>query len=470
MSGTTDLNDTTPVSGVPPEIFRAYDIRGIYGTQLNEQNIELIGQGIGSEALSLGIDTLLIGRDGRLSSPSLSKRLISGVRASGCNIVDLGVIPTPLLYFATHTTHWKSGIMLTASHNPAAYNGIKIVFNRSCLAADQIQKIRHRVESGKLSTGHGRYQEQDIKPDYIKDICRRIRLEKKLKIIIDCGNGVAGVVAGELFETLGCEVIPLFCDLDGSFPNHDPDPTQVKNLNVLRTRLLGSKADIGLAFDGDGDRVVVVDNDGEAIDTDRLLATLIKSIVPDHPGGPVIFDVKCSSRLAPLIREYGGEPVMHRSGHSFMKQKMQETGAALGGEFSAHIFIKDRWFGFDDGLYTGARLLEILSQSEVTSADLFGNLGERYATPELKIEVKDSEKFSLARKISELADFPDGKITDIDGLRVDFNDGWGLVRPSNTSPALLLRFEADSPQSLTKIQARFKQLILQADGSLPIGF
>jgi len=470
MSGASSLGRQKSNPTIPPEIFRAYDIRGIYGTQLTEQSIHCIGQSIGSEALDQDIQTLLVGRDGRLSSPSLSKHLVNGIRASGCGTIDLGVIPTPLVYFATHMTPYSSGVMLTASHNPAAYNGIKIVFKQSCLADNQIQQIKRRVEDSEFSEGSGNYQVHDITEKYISNVCSRIYLERKLKIVIDCGNGVAGVIAQQLFERLGCDVIPLFCNLDGSFPNHDPDPTQPENLKVLQSQVLANNADIGLGFDGDGDRLGVVCNEGKQVDTDRLLAALIKSIMPSHAGEVVVFDVKCSSRLDPLIRNCGGIPVMHRSGHSFMKQKMLETNAPLGGEFSAHFFIKDRWFGFDDGLYTGARLLEILSQSSEPAASLFANLGERYATCELKIEVSENDKFSLVKKIGQQAHFPDGALTRIDGIRVDFTDGWGLVRASNTSPALLLRFEADTPDSLKKIQSKFKQLLLQVDRTLPINF
>jgi len=470
MSGASSLGQQKSNSAIPPEIFRAYDIRGIYGTQLTEQSIHYIGQSIGSEALDQDIQTLLVGRDGRLSSPSLAKHLINGIRASGCGTIDLGVVPTPLVYFATHMTPYSSGVMLTASHNPAAYNGIKIVFKQSCLADNQIQQVKRRVEVSELSEGAGNYQVRDITEEYISNVCSRINLEQKLKIVIDCGNGVASVIAQQLFEKLGCDVIPLFCNLDGSFPNHDPDPTQPENLKALQSQVLANNADIGLGFDGDGDRLGVVCNEGEQVDTDRLLAALIKSIMPGHSGEVVVYDVKCSSRLDPLIRKCGGVPVMHRSGHSFMKQKMLETNAPLGGEFSAHFFIKDRWFGFDDGLYTGARLLEILSQSSESAASLFANLGERYATSELKIEVSESDKFSLIEKIGQQARFPDGALTRIDGIRVDFPDGWGLVRASNTSPALLLRFEADTPDSLEKIQSKFKQLLLQVESTLPISF
>jgi len=455
---------------IAAEIFRAYDIRGIYNDQLDEQSIQLIGQAIGSEALEAGIETLVVGRDGRLSSPSLCEHLVAGVRSSGCNIVDLGIVPTPLVYFATHRTEWDSGIMLTASHNPAAYNGIKIVFKRSCLAANQIQNIRLRIEQDRLRGGTGQYRQLEINSDYIDYVCGHLQLQRQLKLVIDCGNAVTGVIAPDLFKSLGCEVETLYGELDGNFPNHQPDPTVAENLRDLQQRVLASGADLGLAFDGDGDRLGVVDRDGSAIDTDLLLATLVDNIAPRHPGEPIIFDVKCSSRLAALIRSCGAVPVMHKSGHSFMKQKMQETNAPLGGEYSAHIFIRDRWFGYDDGMYTGARLLEILSAKEPGCNELFTGLGERVATPELAIPVPESEKFELVERIRAIADFPGAVITDIDGIRADYQDGWGLVRASNTSPSLLLRFEADSAAILARIQAEFRHILNQVEKTLPIPF
>lgn len=460
----------SPAPIVAPEIFRAYDIRGVYDDQLDEASIRLIGQAIGSEAREAGITTLLTARDGRLSSPVLSRQLIAGIRASGCHVVDLDLVPTPLLYFATHTTDWSSGVMLTASHNPAAYNGVKIVFQRSCLADNQIQRIRTRIEAGELLSGAGGYQALDIKHRYLAYVSEHLQLARPMKVVIDCGNAVTGVIAPQLFAALGCEVTPLYCELDGNFPHHEPDPTIASNLGDLQQCVLTEGADIGFAFDGDGDRLGVVTSDGEAVDTDLLLATLISYIVPRHPGEPVIFDVKCSARLATLIESCGGVPVMHKSGHSFMKQKMRETGAPLGGEYSAHIFIKDRWFGYDDGLYTAARLLEILSQRAVPSQDQITRLGTRFATPELTVPVPESEKFALMARLQGAASFPGARLIDIDGIRVDYPDGWGLLRASNTSPALLLRFEAASEAALARIQQAFRQLLHDVENSLPIGF
>ncbi len=470
MSVTADPDDSYTGRPIAPEVFRAYDIRGLYGDQIDERVMEVIGCAIGSEALDEGISTLVVGRDGRLSSPSLSQHLITGIRASGCNVVDLNLVPTPLVYFAVHQTRWTSGVMVTASHNPASYNGIKIVFRRSCLADNQIQRIRQRIEAAKLHQGRGQYQVLDIKPAYLDYVSKNIHLQRRLKVVLDCGNAVTSVVAPQLFARLGCHVTPLYCHLDGNFPNHEPDPTIAENLADLREQVVTNNADLGIAFDGDGDRLGVVTADGQIIDTDLLLATLISDIVPRHPGEPVIYDVKCSSRLAHLIESCGGIPVMHKSGHSFMKQKMQETQSPIGGEYSAHIFIRDRWFGYDDGMYTAARLLEILSRGQVASQDMITSLGERFATPEISIPVTDQRKFSLIERLRHEACFPLGRVSEIDGIRVDYTDGWGLVRASNTSPALLLRFEADSPAALERIEEEFRQLLGRVEKSLSIPF
>ncbi|PCJ25185.1 MAG: phosphomannomutase/phosphoglucomutase [SAR86 cluster bacterium] len=455
---------------VPASIFRAYDIRGIVGEQLSDNVIRQIGQAIGSEALSKGINTLLLGFDGRLSSPQLSKALIDGLRSTGCNVVSLGMIPTPLLYFATHTTEFSSGVILTASHNPSNYNGIKIVFNRTCLADNELQDIRNRIEEDNLIVGEGNFSEIDIKPDYIKNVSSRINLKTPLKIVLDCGNAVPGEIAPLVFESIGCDVSCLFCDVDGNFPNHHPDPTVPENLEILAQEVIKQKADLGIALDGDGDRVGLVDNRGEIIDANRILMLLVKQIAPLYPGSPIVFDVKCSSKLADLITECGSVPIMHRSGHSFMKQKMQETGAPVGGEYAAHIFIQDRWFGFDDGMYAGARVLEILSTLEHSASKEFASLTTNISTPEIKVPVDEERKFELMQQILDSASFPGARMITLDGLRVEYEDGWGLIRASNTSPALLLRFEADTDQRLEDIKAAFKALIHSADKSLDVNF
>lgn len=455
---------------IPASIFRAYDIRGIAGQQLTEESVKRIGQAIGSEAIDQEITTLLVGYDGRLSSPTLSIALIEGIRSSGCSVVSIGLVPTPLLYFATHTTDHDSGVMLTASHNPANYNGLKIVFNRTSLADNQIQTIRSRIENDQLRTGCGSFTELQVDRNYIEDICGRIRLHKKLRVVIDCGNAVPGKIAPLLFEALGCEVHPMFCEIDGSFPNHHPDPTVPENLTALASIVLEKNADLGIALDGDGDRVGLITNRGMFVDADRMLMLLVQSILPDHAGRAVVYDVKCSSKLGALIEQHGAKPVMHRSGHSFMKQKMLETDAILGGEFAAHIFIKDDWFGFDDGLYVAARLLKIISESDLDSDAIFKQFHTGFSTPELKIEVPEERKFLLMDRLLELADFPAAQLITLDGLRVEYGDGWGLVRASNTSPALLLRFEAESQARMNEIQGEFKTLIHSADKNLEIGF
>ena len=451
---------------IPASIFRAYDIRGVADQQLTSQSVKLIGQAIGSEALSQNITSLLVGYDGRLSSPTLSVALIEGIRSSGCNVVNIGLLPTPLLYFATYMTDYTSGVMLTASHNPANYNGMKIVFNQSSLAENQIQKLRACIENDQLKNGSGGLMELAVDHSYIDDICSRIQLSRPLKIVVDCGNAVPGKIAPALFHELGCDVHPIFCEIDGSFPNHHPDPTVPENLTVLASTVLKKNADIGIALDGDGDRIGLITNCGNFVDADHMLMLLVQSILPDYPGRTVVFDVKCTSKLGALVEQYGGSPIMHRSGHSFMKQKMRETNAILGGEFASHIFIKDNWFGFDDGLYVAARLLKIISESCVSSDAIFGQFFTGFCTPEIKIDVPEERKFSLMNRLLELANFPTAKLIRLDGLRVEYAGGWGLVRASNTSPALLLRFEADTQEKMNEIQEQFRKLILSADKNL----
>lgn len=466
----TQIATQADPESIPASIFRAYDIRGIAEQQLTSQNVKRIGQAIGSEALDQNITSLLVGYDGRLSSPALSIALIEGIRSSGCSAVSIGLVPTPLLYFATYATDYASGVMLTASHNPANYNGLKIVFNQTSLAENQIQKIRTRSENDQLRTGSGKFFELEVDRSYIDAICTGIQLNKPLKIVIDCGNAVPGKIAPTLFQELGCDVHPIFCDIDGNFPNHHPDPTVPENLSVLASTVLEKNADIGIALDGDGDRVGLITNRGKFVDADRMLMALVQSILPNYPGRAVVFDVKCTSKLGALVKQFGGSPIMHRSGHSLMKQKMQETNAILGGEFAAHIFIKDNWFGFDDGLYVAARLLKIISESCASSDEIFEQFFTGFSTPEIKIEVPEERKFLLMDRLIELASFPTATLITLDGLRVEYTDGWGLVRASNTSPALILRFEADTRIRMNEIQEQFKHLILSADKTLEISF
>ncbi|MCY4016634.1 MAG: phosphomannomutase/phosphoglucomutase [Gammaproteobacteria bacterium] len=451
---------------VPPEIFRAYDIRGIAGEQLSAAVAQRIGGAIGSEALANGIDTLLAARDGRLSSPELFAALTTGILASGCDVANLGVAPTPVLYFATHTTPYDSGVMLTASHNPANYNGMKLVFHRASLSAGQIQRLRERTEAGGVTSGAGRLRDLPIIESYLAAVSGDLRLARALKVVIDCANAVAAVVAPALFERLSCEVVALNRELDGNFPNHHPDPTVPANLATLRREVVARRADLGIAFDGDGDRLGLVDETGTIVEAEAILALLAEDIVPRYPGAKIVYDVKCGNRLPRRIRELGGEPQMRRSGHSFMKLAMRETGAPLGGELSAHIFIKDRWFGFDDGIYAAARVAELLAARPGPASEAFGGGLEGFRTGELRLPAADERKFALIERIIELADFGDAEIIKIDGLRVEYADGWGLIRASNTTPALLCRFEADSRERLAAIQADFRELILRADDSL----
>ena len=436
----TQIATQASLDPIPASIFRAYDIRGIVDEQLTEDTVRRIGQAIGSEALEQSIDTLLVGYDGRLSSPLLSIALIEGIRSSGCNVVSIGLVPTPLLYFATYTTNINSGVMLTASHNPSNYNGLKVVFNRASLADNQIQQIRSRIETEQLRTGAGSFEQIEIEESYSADVCRRVQLHRPLRVVIDCGNAVPGKIAPALLSALGCEVNPLFCDIDGNFPNHHPDPTVQENLTALSEAVLDKNADVGIALDGDGDRVGLITNRGRFVNADRILMLLVHSIVPAHRGRAVVYDVKCSSKLGAVIEECGGTPVMHRSGHSFMKQKMLECDAILGGEFAAHIFIRDDWFGFDDGLYVAARLLQIFSESDLSVDEIFDQFVTGVGTPEIRIDVAEEQKFSLMERLLTLASFPSARLITLDGLRVEYADGWGLVRASNTSPALLLRF------------------------------
>jgi len=452
---------------IPAEIFRSYDIRGLVGEQITPELAQLIGQAVGSEAIDQGEQAIVVARDGRTHSEALTQALIRGILRSGCNVINIGVVPTPLMYFSTfHFDDTSSGVMVTASHNPKEYNGFKVVINNRALADEAVVDLRSRIISQRFQQGLGEEIPRAIIPDYIDRIFSDVALAGNVSIVVDAGNAVTGVVAPQLFEELGCDVIPLFCDLDGEFPNHDPDPTIEKNLQALIAKVQESNADIGVAFDGDGDRLVVVTPKGDIIWPDRLLMLFAKDVLSRNPGADVLFDVKCSRQLNQVISSYGGRPIMWKTGHSPMKAKMEETQALIGGEYSGHIFIKDRWYGFDDGIYAMARLLEIITLRDQKIDDIFAAFPQLYSTPEIKIAVADAEKFQLIKKLGEIGDFANGTVTTIDGLRVDYTKGWGLVRSSNTSPALTLRFEAESPDALEKIQQIFKRELLKVDNRL----
>ncbi len=455
---------------IHPSIFRAYDIRGIVNKTLREIDIYLLGKAIGTKAIRKGERSIAIARDGRLSSPLLHAALSDGLLSTGVDVIDLGMVPTPLLYYATHNLETRSGVMLTGSHNPAEYNGLKMIVNGETLAETGIQELYQAIITKDFLQGEGQLSELDMVERYLTHVARDVRLPSSLKIVIDCGNGVAGSVAPELFRRLGAEVIELFCEIDGNFPNHHPDPSSTENLQSLIQKVKETGADIGLAFDGDGDRLGVVTNEGEIIWPDRQLMLFARSILRKEPLARIIYDVKCTRHLAEMIKAWGGEPIMWKTGHSLIKSKLIETQAALAGEMSGHIFFKDQWYGFDDAIYAGARLLQILSMENKTSSALFREIPNSINTPELKIYVEENEKFELMNALIQKANFTSGENITIDGLRVNFADGWGLVRPSNTTPCLVLRFEADSETVLKRIQDLFRDLLFSVKPDLEIPF
>jgi len=442
---------------ISPSIFKAYDIRGIVEQELTPEIVKLIGLAIGSESIEKGERGVVVGRDGRLSGPSLMESLKAGLKQSGCHVVDIGMVPTPLVYFATYTKAATSGVMITGSHNPPEYNGFKIMIAGEALSGERIQELYQRIKNNDFTSGHGTSTKVDIEDDYIDRVKSDIKLSKPLNIVVDCGNGVAGNIAPKLFEQLGVKVNKLFCLIDGNFPNHHPDPSKLHNLEDIIKEVVDTGADMGFAFDGDGDRLGLIDNKGNVIWADRQMILYSRDILERNPGAKIVFDVKCSSLLPKDISEHGGEPIMSRTGHSFIKAKLKETGAALGGEMSGHIFFKERWYGFDDALYTGARLLEILSKTDQTCEQVFANLPDSINTPEINIHFDEQgQQFIAMDKLAKNVSFDGAKITTIDGVRVDYPNGWGLVRPSNTTPCLVLRFEADDEKTLEEIQEKFR--------------
>ncbi len=449
---------TTPA--IDPSIFKAYDIRGIVDQTLTTDAVYWIGRALGAEAEARGEQHIYVARDGRLSGPRLIEALIRGLREAGRDVTDLGMVPTPVLYYAAYALGTGSGIMLTGSHNPPDYNGLKMVIGGTTLAGADIQALRRRIESGDLTQGEGRFDSVDVVPRYIERITGDVKLARPMKVIVDCGNGVAGVAAPQLLRALGCEVTALFCEVDGHFPNHHPDPSQPENLEDLKRALSEQDADIGLAFDGDGDRLGVVTPSGDVIWADRQMMLYARDVISRNPGAEIIYDIKCTSHLARVIREAGGKPLMWKTGHSFVKAKLKETGDLLAGEMSGHIFFKERWYGFDDALYTAARLLEILAADGRPADEIFAALPDSINTPELKLHTAEGENHTLMEKLCAAADFPDATITTIDGIRADFADGFGLVRASNTTPCLVIRFEAEDEAGLARIQGEFRQLIL----------
>lgn len=452
-------------------IFRMYDIRGIVKEDLTPEAVKTIGQAFAAECLAQDCNTVTIGRDGRLHSPLLSRKLAEGLRAGGCDVVDVGEVPTPILYFATHHLRTHTGIMVTGSHNPPEYNGLKMLINGKTLYGDDILGLHKRIEENRLSKGNGKYRQENVVEIYLKRITDDVKLAKPMNIAVDCGNGVAGGVAPELFRRLGCTVTELFCEVDGTFPNHHPDPSKLENLKDLCVAIEKNKHDLGLAFDGDGDRVGIVDNKQHIIFPDRQMILYAEDVLSRNPGAQIIYDIKSSYHLGKAITKMGGEPLMWKTGHSLIKAKMKETGALLAGEMSGHIFFKERWYGFDDGLYAAARMLEILSNKNETASDVFDKLPDSFNTPELQIKFKEGDHYTFMDKFKQQAAFPDAvDISTIDGMRVTWDKGWGLVRPSNTTPSLVLRFEAEDQVSLDEIQAKFRMQMSKINSQLKLPF
>ncbi|MEE4175148.1 MAG: hypothetical protein V2I57_12930 [Xanthomonadales bacterium] len=452
------------------EIFRAYDIRGIVGKTLDRGVAYQIGQAIGSEAVNRLATPVAIGRDGRHSGPELVEGLIEGMQAVGCDVIDIGAVPTGVLYFAAHELGKGSGVMVTGSHNPPDYNGFKIMLGGHTLAGDDIFDLFERIRTDRLEHGEGKRSEQDAIQPYIKRITGDIQLKRPLKVVADCGNGIGGVCAVEVLQGIGAEVVPLFDDVDGDFPNHHPDPSEPENLEDLIESVEVTKADLGLAFDGDADRLGVVTPDGSIVFSDRIMMLYAREVLARKPGSTIIYDVKCTGHLDTVIREAGGVPEMYKTGHSLMKNRMKEVGAPLAGEMSGHFFFEDRWYGFDCGIYSACRLLEILAAAADTPEAVLSALPNSVSTPELKVELEEGENHAFIESFKQRARFPGARINIIDGVRADFADGWGLVRASNTTPILVLRFDADSKEALHNVQETFRAQLLAVKPDLVLPF
>ncbi len=434
-------------------IFRANDIRGIAYDDLTPEVVQSLGRALGSEAIDRNIQEFIVGRDARLSSPEIYDWLSSGIISTGCNVIDIGIVTSPMFYHSTYDLNTSSGVVITGSHNPGNYNGFKIVFNNHSTSSEEILNLKQRILEENFIGGKGITKKKDIKETYIKSILESIKLNKNLKISIDCGNGAAGVVAKDVYERLGCNVIELHGEPDGSFPNHHPDPSKLENMEDLIKSVKENKCSVGLAFDGDADRLGVISPVGEMIFPDRQMIMFSRQVIQSSPNAKIVYDVKCSKLLSDEIEKLKGKPLICKTGHTFIKQKIRETDALLGGEMSGHIFFNDRWPGFDDGIYAGARMLEIVANSEQDNP--FVTVPNMLSTPEINVPAADEEKFKIVETFIENSNFSDAKIVSIDGIRVEFEKGWGLLRPSNTSPCLVLRFEAETNDDLNKIKEIF---------------
>lgn len=459
------------MSTVPAEIFKAYDIRGVVGTTITEDVTENIGRAIGTQVIKAGGSSIVIGRDGRLSGPMLAQALSNGLRQAGVNVIDIGVAPSPVVYFSSYQFGVPSCVAITGSHNPPDYNGFKIVVEGTTLSSERIQELKEAILTDTFSSGEGSYESRDVIDQYIERIVADVKPARPMKIAIDCGNGVAGATAPTLFRELGCEVIELFSEVDGTFPNHHPDPADPKNLQDLIKAVQETGAEIGLAFDGDGDRLGIITPDGQIIWPDRQMILFAEDIISRNPGAEIIYDVKCSRTLAEAISNAGGKPTMWRTGHSFIKAKLKETGAAIAGEMSGHIFFKERWFGFDDGVYAGARLIELLSNKDDTPQAIFDALPNTINTPELHIDFEQfGAHYDFMQQLADNASFEQAEVNTMDGLRADFQDGFGLIRPSNTTPKLVIRFEGDTQEAIERIQADFRKLVESVSKEVKIPF
>ena len=456
---------------ISPAIFRAYDFGCVVTDTLTPDVVHEIGRAFASECHDRGIDKAVVARDGRLSGPDLVDALSRGMQSCGLEVIDIGMVPTPVLYFATFHLNTGTGVMVTGSHNPPEYNGLKMVIGGDALFGEGIQALYHRLQEDRLHQGTGGHSTIDILQEYLDRILGDVKLKRPMRIGYDCGNGVAGVAAPALFEGLGCQSEALFTTVDGTFPNHHPDPAKEANLVDLINVIKDKNLEVGLAFDGDGDRVGVVDNTGQVIWPDRQMVLFARDVLSRNPGARIIYDVKCSKVLPDAIEAAGGVPDMWKTGHSFIKARIKETGAMLGGEMSGHLFFKERWYGFDDALYAAARLLEILSATDRSASDIFGEIPNSINTPELSVMLeRDGAQHEFITAFVENANFEGAKLTTIDGLRADYPDGWGLVRASNTTPSLVIRFEADTTAALTRIQEEFRSTIQRTDSSIKIPF
>jgi phosphomannomutase/phosphoglucomutase len=462
-------------SQAPEHIFRAYDIRGNADRDLSLEFVESLGKAIATEALEQGESCLLIGHDARLHSPALRDHLIKGIITTGCHVIDTGLVPTPLLNFACFfSDRCHSGVIVTASHNPREYNGFKIILNKHSLVEADIKRLRERILEGRFAVSSageaGHIETQFFMDDYLEKLSKDFTARTNLHVVVDAANGAASELAPKALSALGCRVSPLFCKFDGHFPNHDPDPSAAINLQALIEKVIEEKADIGIALDGDGDRLVAITRSGKIVWPDQLLILFARDVLSRHPGCKIIFDIKSTRHLSPIIERYGGRPILWKTGHANIKAKMHETGAILAGEFSGHIFFKERWFGFDDGIYAAARLLEIMTSQGQSLDDMLSDLPSSYTTGEIRVRVSEEEKFSIVRQLIDHGDFASGEKITIDGLRVDFTEGWGLVRASNTAPDLTLRFEAENKSGIEQLKALFKRELYKIDQTLLLDF